>query len=62
MNSIQAIDEMSSRGFKNVDSFETGNTQYGIYYDRSTCMCAQLTMADGKVVSADDIHTHPKCH
>lgn len=62
MNSIAAIDEMSSRGFKNVDSFESGNTQYGIYYHSSSRVCAQLTMADGKVLDARDIKTHPKCH
>ena len=61
MNSIAAIDLMSARGFANVDSFSSGNTQYGIFYNRSIRMCAQLTMANGRVVSADDIHTHPKC-
>lgn len=61
MNSIAAIDAMSSRGFTNVDSFSSGNTQYGIYYNRSTRVCAQLTMADTKVTDARDIRTHPKC-
>lgn len=61
MNSIAAIDEMSSRGFTNVDSLESGSSQYGIFYNRSTHLCAQLTMADGKVLDARDIHTHPKC-
>jgi len=61
MSSIAAIDEMTTRGFANVDSFETGNTQYGIFYSRPSRVCAQLTMADGKVVDARDIRTHPKC-
>ncbi|OEO25885.1 hypothetical protein AX279_10700 [Pseudomonas sp. J237] len=61
-DSISALDTMTERGFKNVDSFETGNTQYGIYYNSSAKLCVQLTMADGKVVSADDIQTHAKCH
>ena len=61
-DSIGAIDSMSARGFKSVDSFESGNTQYGIYYHPASHSCVQLTMADGKVVSADDIHTHAKCH
>lgn len=62
MNSIAAIDAMSERGFTNVDSFELGSTQYGIYFNRGSGICAQLTMADGKVLDASDIHTHPKCH
>ncbi|WP_225205565.1 hypothetical protein [Novosphingobium huizhouense] len=61
MNSIAAIDEMSRRGFADVDSFSSGNTQYGIFFNRASRVCAQLTMADGKVVDASDIHTHPKC-
>lgn len=61
MNSIKAIDTMTSRGFANVDSFDSGNTQYGIFYNRATHVCAQLTMADGKVLDARDIKTHPKC-
>ncbi|CDO37013.1 MULTISPECIES: hypothetical protein [Novosphingobium] len=61
MDSINAIDVMMNRGFTNVDSFDSGNTQYGIFYKRSTGVCAQLTMADGKVVDARDIKTHPKC-
>lgn len=61
MNSIGAIDEMTKRGFTGVDSFESGTTQYGIYYDRASRVCAQLTVADGKVTDARDIKTHPKC-
>lgn len=60
-NSIGAIDTMSERGFKDVDSIQSGNTQYGIFYHPGSRLCVQLTMANGKVVSADDIQTHPKC-
>jgi len=62
MSSISAIDAMTARGFKSVDDIESGNTQYGIFYNPGTGVCAQLTMADGKVLDATDIHTHPKCH
>lgn len=61
-NSIAAIDAMGERGFSNVDSMTMGNTQYGIYYNRATHQCVQLTMADGRVVSANDIGHHPNCH
>ena len=60
-DSIGALDAMTERGFKNVDEIESGNTQYGIYYHSGSHLCVQLTMADGKVTSADDIHSHPKC-
>lgn len=60
-DSIAAIDAMAQRGFKDVDSFSSGETQYGIFYHPRARLCVQLTMANGKVVSADDIHTHPKC-
>jgi hypothetical protein len=60
-DSIGAIDAMAERGFKDVDSINSANTQYGIFYHAASRLCVQLTMADGEVVSADDIHTHPKC-
>ncbi|MCB2079931.1 MAG: hypothetical protein KDE55_19825 [Novosphingobium sp.] len=62
MDSIKAIDAMTERGFTNVDDIEMPNTQYAIFYNRGTGICAQLTIADGKVLDAADIHTHPKCH
>lgn len=61
MNSINAIDIMAERGFANVDSFSSGDTEYGIFYNRDLRICAQMTMSGGKVVSVDDIHSHPKC-
>lgn len=61
MDSIKAIDRMSERGFRDVDSIQSGDTQYGIFYHPASRLCVQLTMAKGRVVSADDIQTHPKC-
>ena len=60
-NSIVAIDVMSERGFKNVDSISSGSTQYAIYYHSPSQLCIQMTMADGEVLSVDNIHSHPKC-
>lgn len=60
-DSIGAIDSMATRGFKDVDSLQSGNTQYGIFYHPDSRLCVQLAMANGKVVSADDIKTNPKC-
>jgi hypothetical protein len=61
MDAIKAIDEMTARGFTNVDTMTSGETLYGIYYNRSTKQCIQLTNADNKVYAVSDIKTHPKC-
>ena len=62
MDAVTAIDEMTARGFANVDTLTSGETIYGIYYNRSTKQCIQLTNADSKVYEISDIKTHPKCH
>lgn len=59
---INAFDQMSSRGFVNVDYIESGDTAYTIYFRRSTRECVQLTSSDNRVLSIDDIGSHPKCH
>jgi hypothetical protein len=61
MNSIKAIDVMTSRGFTNVDTITEGNALYGIYYNAKTHQCVQLANANNRVDSAVDIHEHPKC-
>jgi len=62
MDAVTAIDVMTSRGFKGVDSITSGETLYGIYYNPSTKQCIQLTNADDRVYAVNDIKTHPKCH
>lgn len=61
MDSIRAIDVMAERGFRDSDSFTSGNTQYGIFWRGASHQCVQLTFADNRVVAANDIGTHPKC-
>jgi hypothetical protein len=61
MDSIKAFDVMTSRGFTSVDTISEGNALYGIYYNAATGQCVQLTNANDRVESADDIGTHPKC-
>lgn len=61
MDSIRAIDVMAERGFRDSDSFTSGNTQYGIFWRGASRQCVQLTFADNRVVAANDIGTHPKC-
>lgn len=59
--SIWAIDEMRNRGFVSADSFSSGNTTYGIYYNRSTRQCVQVTNANNRVYDIRDIGQHPNC-
>ncbi|UHD18653.1 hypothetical protein [Thiocapsa bogorovii] len=63
MDSIKAFDVMTSRGFKSVDYLDRGNSAYSIFYNPETGQCVQLSEDNntGRVVSADDIGTHPKC-
>ena len=61
MDSVKAFDVMTSRGFTNVDTISSQNTLYGIYYNAKTHECIQLTNADSRVVSVNDIGTHPNC-
>jgi hypothetical protein len=61
MNSVKAFDVMIERGFANVDSFSSGNTTYGVFYNRETRQCVQMTNADRQVYDIRDIGTHPNC-
>ena len=60
MDAIKAFDVMTERGFTNVDTLTAGDTIYGTYYNAKTHQCVQLT-TDHRVVSVDDVPTHPKC-
>jgi hypothetical protein len=61
MDAIRAIDVMTERGFRDSDSFGSGETRYGIFWRAASRQCVQLTFADNRVVAANDIGTHPKC-
>jgi hypothetical protein len=60
MDSIKAIDVMAARGFISVDTLTAGDTLYSTYYNAKTHQCVQLT-TDDRVVSVDDVPSHPKC-
>jgi hypothetical protein len=60
MDSIKAIDVMTARGFISVDTLTAGDTLYSTYYNAKTHQCVQLT-TDDRVVSVDDVPSHPKC-
>lgn len=55
------MDELSRRGFRQVDNFTSGNTRYSIQYRPESRQCVQVTIADGKFYAVNDIQTHPKC-
>ncbi|MCJ2178583.1 hypothetical protein [Novosphingobium album (ex Hu et al. 2023)] len=61
MDAVAAFDELRARGFRNVDSFSSGNTLYGIYYFQRTQLCVQTTSTNSRIVDIRDIRTHPKC-
>jgi hypothetical protein len=44
-----------------VDTLTSSDAVYGIYYNAATHQCVQLTNAEDRVASADDIGTHPNC-
>ncbi len=56
-----AIDQLSDRGFTQVDNFTSGDTRYGIWWRASSRQCLQATIADGRVYDFRDIQTHPRC-
>ena len=53
--------ELTSRGFRNVDALQSGNTSYTIWWNGGTRQCIQVATADGRYDSLTDIQTHPKC-
>ncbi len=55
------MDELERRGFRQVDNFTSGNTRYSIQYRPASRQCVQVTIADGRLESLDDIQTHPQC-
>lgn len=53
--------DLESRGFRNVDSFQSGNGRGAVWWNGRTRQCMQVIVADGRVDSVTDIHTHPRC-
>lgn len=56
-----AESDMESRGFRSVDSFQSGNGKGSVWYNGRTRQCIQMIVADGRVDSIQDIQTHPRC-
>src|SRR5262249_21268641 len=61
MNSVQAVGTMASRGYRNVGTSIVGGGIFGIYFNPMTRECVQLANAQGRVVDAREIGSHPQC-
>jgi len=61
MDSIQSVAAMASRGYRNVGTNMVGAAVLGIYFNPVTGECVQLTNANGRVIDAREIGTHPRC-
>lgn len=55
------MDELTRRGFRQVDNFTSGNTRYSIQYRAASRQCVQVTVADGHFYDVRDIGSHPNC-
>ena len=60
-NAATATETMASRGFKNVAMIEGGSPAFAIYYRPRNRLCVQLTVAEGKVILAEELKKFSKC-
>jgi hypothetical protein len=56
-----AQSDLESRGFRNVDGFESGNDKGTIWWNSRTRQCLQMITANGRADSIMDIQTNPNC-
>lgn len=57
-----ARSELGKANFRQVDTFSSGRNGTGsVWYSPSTRQCLQVIMVNGRVDSAVDIQTHPRC-
>lgn len=53
--------ELESRGFRHVDTIQSGDNVYTIWFNPRTHQCLQVDTVDGKYYSVNAIQEHPKC-
>ena len=57
-----AENQLGINGFSKVDTFDSGRNGYGtVWYNRSKRQCLQVITVNGRVDSASDIVSHPRC-
>jgi hypothetical protein len=52
---------MMTRGFRLVDTMRQTNTTYTIWWRSNSNQCVQVTVANGRYDSVNDIGSHPRC-
>lgn len=57
----RAEDTLRQRGFRRVDSSNSGRTYYTIWFRGGSRECLQMAVADNRVSSVVDIRNHPRC-
>lgn len=56
------LSDLQSRGFRQVDSFSSGNNGAGtVWWNGRTRQCLQAITVDGHIEVLNDIQTHPRC-
>ncbi|MDZ3830717.1 MAG: hypothetical protein U0S50_02730 [Sphingopyxis sp.] len=56
-----AMDELTRRGFVQVDNFTSGNARYSIQWRAASRQCLQVIIADGHIDDVRDIGRHDRC-
>lgn len=57
----RAEDVLHDRGFRIVDTANSGRTYYSVWFSRRTRECVRMTVANDRVQSVNDIRSHPRC-
>lgn len=55
------MEELSRRGFEQVDNFTSGNARYSIQWRAESHQCLQVIVADGHLEDLRDIGRNPNC-
>ena len=55
------MEELTRRGFRQVDNFTSGDARYSIQYRPESRQCIQVITANGRLENITDIGRHPKC-
>lgn len=57
----RAEDVLRERGFRTVDSYNSGRNYYSIWYNVRSRECLQMSVSNDRVQSVNDIRGHPRC-
>lgn len=57
----RAKDVLRDHGFRTVERYSSGRTDYSIWHSRRTSECVQMAVDNDRVKSINDLRTHPRC-